>query len=168
MKISKQKANEIANKMLSKKVERKNAIKQDFENAVYKWAYMRFDEKLKKSFEQFGDYFNRTKRVILINNGFNHETIFINSYIPLINGCYNFVMQVTEIESLEILPIYQKLKSENNEIKRLQEELSGVLLGLGTYAKIKEHLPEAAPFLPEDSKKEILVISKDLIKRINS
>jgi hypothetical protein len=168
MKISKQKSNEIASKMLLKKVEKKNAIKQDLENAVYKWAYSRFDKELKKSFEQFGDYFNRTKKVVLLNNGFNHETVFIKSYIPLINGQYNFVMQVTKIESLEILPIYQKLKSEEDEIKRLQEEVSGVLFGLGTLAKIKEHFPEALPFFPEDSKKEIMVISKDLINRINN
>lgn len=155
--ISKTTANQIAEKMLSKRTESLKVLRSNFSKVVAEIYAKGIPDSVKKTFIEHKEYFRSTSSVQLVNNGFNYDWVNFSGSYPCMS--HNCTLCVEKEDSKLLLQLYHEIISEKDSIDVLKKEIEVALLTLKTDAKIKLSFPEAFLYLPE---KNSTAVSIDL------
>lgn len=147
MRITKQIAEDIVDKLVKKLTDRQKEIDKELGVILFDENMKRIPKEVAELYSKSPKYFNKTTSGYLTFLGRN---IYVYAEKEFINTERSIVVTdpkiVSKLESLENERIELKKK-----IKSLHQEFTATIIKLGSTNKIIEHFPEAVPFLPEES-----------------
>jgi len=148
MRITKQIAEDIVDKLLAKLTDHQKEIDKELGDILREESMKLVPEEVIELFSKSPKYFKTTSSGYLTFLG---RTIY--AY-----GSKSFISAGESNLSVEDPKIASKIEALENEridlekkIKSLRQEFTATIIKLGTTNKIIEHFPEAVPFLPEES-----------------
>jgi len=160
--ITKQLAEEIANKLVEKLDVKLKTIDDQLAEIYYEEQIKIVPLSVMTIFESHPDYIHKTTSGYLYYGG---QCVWIKGVKPF--PC----ITKSNVTDKDICSKIEKLVSNQistkKERKELFEELQQTLLKLTTFNKIREYFPEASGFLPEP-KMEIAINITDTRNRLNS
>ena len=97
-------------------------------------------------FKKYPKYFKTDNGLTVIGAGFNHDYISIHASPDKVSG--RIALSLFSGPGNEaIFDQYTKVKDDITKLQDLRRDIENSLISLGTYAKIREQFPEAAPYL---------------------
>lgn len=149
MRISQQKASDIAEKMIEPKKEAIKILADSFKDALINRI-----ERETIPLEVFSlwqnpyvrKYMKACGSVILIGSGFHHETFYLNRTFPHFENS-SLVINLEGEEGKKAFEMYSKLQDAKEKASKLKREIQQALLNLKTLKNIRLQFPEALPFL---------------------
>lgn len=168
MRITKEIAEQVARQMIAKKLEKNEAKKKELEGLI---ALRVMETKVPKEVIQFisdgfGEYLKKSKGVILIGNGFNHEYVDLKPFPSITTNGY-VIFEPTPEDAKIWIKLHEDYNTERNKIQRLRGEISDTLYSLKTYNRVEKDFPEAFKFLPAKQETGLSICIDDLRKRLS-
>jgi len=164
--ISKEVAKNIATKMTSKSYELFQKLEKDFKDTVRSEYLKQVPEQVLTLFKTHSGYVETSTQVFLNGKGFNNMYVSISPCAPAERSYPPLEMTVKVADKLIAMKRkYEDAKAKHNSLKN---EVEGTLISLGTHARIRESLPEAAEFLPPPMSNALIVDVTGLQKRLKA
>ena len=163
--ITKELANRIAEKLISKQLEEVKKLNFEFEEKVYLAILKTIPKEVMDCYEKNPDFFNTTRSFYMYGKGWHSETIASSKKLPKNN--FFSAEKLNEADSNKLLKERQLIDDKKLEAKKLLKEIEVALYSLRTYTRISEHLPEAIPFLPSATSTALQVNLSDIRKKIS-
>jgi len=155
--ISQTKAKQIAKELLAKKLKKSADLKTAFQKLVYDEYMNAIPLEVKKFSLKHKEYTNTNGSLRLIGNGFDHLYVYMPHAVPVAQ--YSNFSPDSKVAT--------RLSAARNAYEKAEKEytnalstVTATLVSLKSFAKIREHFPEAAPFLPEPTKTELVNIGE--------
>ena len=156
MKITKQSAENIAHAALKSRKDAldidEDALMQNITQAVSEGL----PEEVKRAVASYPRYFNLTSAGVLFVSGSerieSHERFILNKDLPAMDaaqwGTPIFIIAKAHYDLIYKRrgALVEKRLALSNDIRTLKN----AILGLGTYKRVRDQLPELIPFLPAD------------------
>ena len=164
MRITKDVAEETAEKMTAKKslelLEMRNSFSEKVRNLIVK----KIPKEIMQAFEKHPNYINSIGYIYLYGVGFNGDCIKFKK-LPYTNN--NRFEINSEMGATELLKEFNKIESLEKEIKDLKLEIETALYStLRTYKRVEESFPEALEFLPQpNNNKTALVVNLSSLRK---
>jgi len=160
--ITKTKAAEVARKLTCKKAEQLQKISAELGEEFTKMYVSALHPELLKTFRKFPSYFNCRADFQVSGNGLAHEWVNIASALP----CSGKGFAPDEAQAKVIREFLDNITAIGKELRELRRDIEATLWSLRSYKKIREHLPEAAPFL-DDAPMALAINFSHLRQRLN-
>lgn len=109
-------------------------------------------------YKKHPDWFERTGYIDFEGNGFRRESVTVVGEYVIANNNGHARLSTTPEIAAEIKKAKTEWENAKDESEKLLQETYNALLALGTYKKIEEHFPQAAPFLPVTGPKMMALI----------
>jgi len=155
--ISQTKAEQIAKELLAKKAKNVAALKTAFQKLVYDEYMKTIPLDVRKFLLKHKEYTNTNSSLRLIGNGFDHLHVTMPSSVPI--SQYSSY-QPDSKTATKLVAAHNAHEKAEKEHRNAVSTVTATLVSLKSFAKIREHFPEAAPFLPEPTKTELVNISE--------
>lgn len=164
--ISKDVAKQIATKMTAKSFELYQKLEKAFKDEVRTEYIKQIPVPVLGLFKTHSQYIETSTQIQVNGKGFNRMYVTISPCAPSEGSYPSLEMTVKVAEKL----ISMKNKYEAAKVKHysLKTDVESTLMALGTHARIRESLPEAAEFLPPPMSNALIVDVAGLQKRIKS
>lgn len=148
MRITKQIAEDIVDKLVKKLTDRQKEIDKELGDILFDENTKRIPKEVAELYSKSPKYFNRTMSGYLTFLG---RSIYVYAEKEFINT--EGSIAVTDPKIVSRLELLENERIDlKKRIKVLRQEFTATIIKLGSTNKIAEHLPEAIPFLPEESK----------------
>lgn len=168
-KISKQLASDISDRLVAPLRKESDDLYKEKEKLILSYFRKKVPAKIMKMFNEDKTYFKKFSNSVYMN-GSKYIAHYSSSDFPgnSENGAY-----------IEDKTVCDKIEEFNLSIAQKKDEISfksttifNALIGLGTFKKIEENMPEAAKYLPTTSVGVALVVdykkANQIIKEVNS
>lgn len=150
-KITKQKATELANIMVSNSIGKSiDALRIEKRDKIAALVLAKIPADLiELSRGKYAGYFTFAGYAAICHNGVDRLESKLEVKIPS-PGIYSVVTEVTKKEHAEVAAISRKLEKLKEERTILVRSIEGTLLQLSSYKKIEASFPEAFAAIPSD------------------
>ena len=163
MRISKEKAENIAIEVC-KPIEAKIKIaKEELQKAVLSIVESHVPKEIQAAFKKHHRYIETRSYIYPDGIGFSsRKQIMLGKSVPLVDSTFKFnaADSKTVNKLLDAVSDLEKLYAES------KLRFQNTILGLGTYAKVKEQLPELEKFLPPITSVALVLPIKEVRKQI--
>lgn len=147
MRITKQIAETIVNKLIVKLTGRDKEIEKEMGVILIEESNKTIPKEILDLYEKHPKYFSTTSGGYLYFLG---RSVYVYTNTSFLKNRDN--IKVTDPKIASRLELLENERIDlKKQIKSISKELLETIIKLGTTNKIIEHLPEAIPFLPEES-----------------
>ena len=149
MKISREKAETVANKLLAKRKEKLSKKRAE----LVAWCETRREESIPKevmdAYKLHPSYIREESTIYVSGEGIDYKMRWQSSgsYMPS-NGN---AIPLNSKDAAFYVKKWNEIEDESKKIKRAEKTLTESILSFGTYAKLKASFPEAYELLPEQN-----------------
>lgn len=147
MRISKDLAGQIAYKLTDKTRLLVEKIKKDYQEVVTVLYEAQTPQAVIDCKKKFPDWFGTKSCVYFSGHGLSHENCTTTRQI-ISNNWSNAHLELNSKIADKITKAKRKYDKVKDDYNQLKKETEQALINLGTYARIRENIPAAAPFLP--------------------
>tara|TARA_Y100000034_G_scaffold29728_2_gene36228 strand:+ start:4184 stop:4720 length:537 start_codon:yes stop_codon:yes gene_type:complete len=175
--ITKAIAEEVAAKMVAKKIEKQNNLRDSIVQVLYDFYMDDLPNGMRAMYKKHKKYFNvtsfvsfspeydltRHNRFALRFDGDKRKSNRTNYLDIPGDGMIKNLTKKEQKELLEMMDAYDSFKKQNIE---LREDLERALYGLRTYKRVEENLPEAVEFLPSPTSTALAINLQDIKNRL--
>lgn len=148
--ITKTIAEQTAKKLVEKKWESINQLKDQLSFEVEKAVRQEIKFDVEECFKNNPNYFKQTQCVQIAGNGWNYQRVFIKNMIPSVDSARRTFTPENELAS-HLLFIFNIIKDQEKEVQLLERDLVNTILNLRTYKSVEENFTEAFVLLPKQN-----------------
>lgn len=163
-KITKVIADGIAKKVTANLKEQIDQCEKDMQVAVTDMLAARIPAEILVVCAKHPDYVKQITYVYLNSNGYRHRKVILTKSVPYVEGVYSYINDISNKEVVALDKIENKKDKLEEKYKRVNAEIRNTLLGLGTYARVKEQLPKIYPLLPVKSGSTALMLVPEQVR----
>lgn len=160
--ITKQIAQEVAEKLTEKQVLEINKMESDIKDQFTEIYLKTVPKEILDLFEKHPKYFETRSNFQIHGNGFQFERLCINNKYP----SKQYLFSMNEKDSEKMMILFNKLSDKKKELSKFKIEIEALIFGLRTYAKVNSEFPEASPFLPKTISNSLMVNISDLREKL--
>lgn len=167
MRMTKDLAYQVATKMAQGSKQLYEAAKKEYSAAVREAFEKQIPKEVKECYAKHKDWFLTRSIICLHGHGFNWERVVVDS--PVISNAEKHsdpTLKLTKELGDSLIKLKRKADKLEQDNENLYRETEQALLTLGTFNRIRENLPEAAPFLPPPMSNALVVNFDSLRKRL--
>lgn len=157
MRISQEFSKNIANKMAEKLDKKIELAEKEYSEFVYKEYVKQTPKGMLVALKKYPNYVQTVNYVYFSGFGFNYEGVSVVKKVieQSSNSRANLTLDKDLAgELIKFKRVVDDLKKERAELKR---EIQNALLTLRSFSEIKKQFPEAAKYLPNAEKRELVV-----------
>jgi len=158
MRISKEKASEIARQMTVKQKKIADEALREFQRVVTDAYKKQIPITVINTAKKFPGFISKTSAIRLEGHGFNWKYVSATEKVIKPAGTDAMLTMTSDLSKI-LQQLNNKADTEKEKYEVLCKEIVVALLSLKTFAGIQKHLPEAIPFLP---KSESMALMPDL------
>lgn len=148
--LTKQEANVLSHTLIAPKLERVKKLEKIFQIHVMGLYKLQIPEEVKQTFEKYPEYFTVDDHIRLDSHGFSSEWVDLpNENDRVLERDGSTELKLTRELAKELYATKMAWVKENDKVEKLRKEIEQALVNLGTYNRIVEQFPEAAPLLPK-------------------
>lgn len=158
MRITKEKAQNVAKKLVEAKKEKLELKIGKLKEFSYELAKSKTPKEVLEIFESQKDFINTSSQVQFVNINLNDwylRRVNLDSDVPV---SYNH-FTITDAEAKVILKMNNDIEKYRDEILKLQDELEVAILKMNTYKRCENEFPEAFALLPKEHMSTSLMIN---------
>lgn len=156
MRISKSLAQSIARKLTEEKQKQVKSIQTDFRQYITDCYNAQIPKEVSEIAKKHPEWFNSRGVITFSGHGFSYTNVTSIGNV-LSNANYNAVLYLNDKIATKAKKLQNKYLDADKKLGELQTKIEVTLIGLGSFKKIQEHLPEAVPFLPKSTSVELMV-----------
>lgn len=165
MKISKQSANNIAREIAKPLAEKIEVARKKLQTKAFQFCEKTIPKEILTLYKKYPKHLNDYSYVYLKGAGIvRHIQVSFETRLPLSSSD----VELTPSQANEIVKLHDSIEDARKQHKETMQRIETTLLGLGTYNRIKEHLPEAVPFLPTQTTVAVALPIKEVRKEIKA
>jgi len=166
-KLSKQVIESIAEKMTAQTEKAVKQLETDYKELVTSLYEQQIPQAVKTFAKQYPLWIHFINSVKLDGHGFNWE--YVSTTRPVIKPeTGHSLLNLDAKIAAKIKTTYNKWVDAKKQYKLLVAETVQALSALGTHNRIKENLPEAAPYLPPPMSNALVVNFGSLQKKLKA
>ncbi len=158
--ITKEIAKEVAKKLTEKKQKALDLEKTKLSELAYGIALARIPADIMKCFKKHKNYFSTSSYLQLTGNGFNHEHVDFNEYLPSADR----IMTPNDSDAKKLRTLMDSIQDKTKELKSLRNEIEIALCNLRTYNGVEKEFKEAFKLLPKRSISTALTVNLSSIR----
>ena len=149
MRISKEKATNVAEKLLNPKREKLENLRKELSDYVTEIAKSHIPKPVNDMFKEYPEYVNSVSNSIQIEGEFIDNWSLKHRHISETIPHKNKPILVTKNQSKKIRNLFDKEERMRLEINKLRREIENAVFNLRTYSRCEKEFPEAFKFLPK-------------------
>jgi len=142
-------------------------LKKEYGEAAKQMYLSDIPAKVMEVFKTHSEYFETTTNLYLDGHGFNRDSVDFVGSLPSMKS-YSCPLKLTAARGETLVKMKRKYVAAKQAYKDLVDETETALLTLRTFARIRETLPEAAPFLPPPMSNSLVVNFDTLQKKLKA
>lgn len=164
MRISKEKATAMATELTKPLADKVAKAKEELRVKVLALAEARIPKEVMQCFMEHPDYFTTHSRVYLTGEGVTRQSsVQLGKSLP----GYGNNVTISGAQSKAVVKLIDALSNAEIKYEQTNQKIINTLLTLGSYARIKEQLPEVEKYLPAAAKNTAVMLPlKDIRKEI--
>lgn len=163
MRITKQIAENVAERLTETKVKNLEAQKQKIKDLVTELIREKTPHEVVLLSKKHTSFFTITDRFRFDTEDFKWEYFESNERFPSTEKHY----ELTKEENKKLFTLVQKREKQKNEIKQLRKEIEQALINLKTFKRVETEFPEAFKFLPKNGSTALVVNVDSIRKQLN-
>lgn len=167
MRISKDLAKQIAERLLEKKAEGISKAQDALRKFTNEIVPTKIPDEVKQFAKRFPEYFEFSTSVRFCCKETNRSTYKWNSvddsFVDKSEGSY---MAITKSEYNEYEKLSDKIEKLKSDYNRSLQDVKAAIFNLRTDAKLREHFPEAAALIPKGNTTTALAVNIDSIREL--
>ena len=157
-------AENMTAKIIQPLVDKKKALNEELSKAVTEMAKQDIPKDVMKLWGSNCEYMKSTNTVTINGNGYDRDTVALVGALPSNTPGYQNLLNLTTERLVIINKLWSEIDKVKWAIKQTESEVYNALLSLGTFRRVVEQYPEAAPFLPNDSNRTGLMVQLDSVR----
>lgn len=165
MRISKDLAGQIAYKLTEKTRIAMDAVKKEYGLLATEMYEATIPEAIKAAHKKHPEWFYSRGTMHFSGHGFNFERVTTERQV-ICNSGTDANLTLTAKTATTLMAAKRKYEKAEAEYKALKKETETAFINLGTYARIREHIPAAAPMLPPPMSNALVCNFDSLNKRL--
>lgn len=163
--ISRTVAEQIAYKLTTKSKASADALQKEYQEIVTKLYEAQTPKSVKDCDKKHPEWFYKRGTVNFRGHGFSYENVTTTRQV-ICNGGTNANLELNPEIAKQIVVAKNKWEKALDDYKNLKRETENALIALKTHKNIREHLPEAAQYLPPPMSNALVVNFDSLKKRL--
>lgn len=165
MKVSKELAGLVANKMTDKKRKEIEVIEKQISEIGYDLAKSTVPKKVLEFYNDNHGYFYKCSQIQVSGNGMNYQVINFSPSVPTKNE-WRINKSVDEKTGKKLSSLFSEKEAKQKELKELKNEIESAILSLGTHARVEEKFNEAYKLFPVKKHTEVIVNIDSIRKKL--
>lgn len=159
--ISKTLAQNVASKLVEKKLIELKKMREELSQYVHDWYVTKIPKDVMKLFKAQKKWFSTRGSISFCGNGFNYKSFGFRTELPT-GGDYNIMPDETCAK--EVTLMVNAIEKKEDEIGALRNEIECALIGLKNYSNIEKEFPEAYKLLPKENQCTAIMVNVDKIR----
>lgn len=164
--ISQDLASQIAFKLTAKSRAAADLLKKEYQSLVYELYLEETPAEIKKMFTKYPEWFYTRQVVSFFGHGFRFESVTVEKPVIVNTSNRDANLTLTDAIANKLTKFKRKYEKADADCKELKRETEQALINLRTFQRIRENIPEAAPFLPPPMSNALVVNVDALNKKL--
>ena len=143
-------AENMTAKIIQPLINKEKELKAELSKVVTEMAKQDIPKDVMKLWGSNCEWLRTTMQMTLHGKGYNYDNIKLTCQLPSISSSIQY-LNLTPERLVIIDKLWAEIEKLKGAIEQTTSEVYNALISLGTFKRVTDQYPEAAPYLPNDS-----------------